>query len=414
MRTVRKPTGVGHWIGMGAAMVAMAGPGCGTASAQIDPVERRLLHLGYNQPTEGKSPLSVYAFYLHNQTNFLRPDWTLRAAVAPVWLDAELGWAGLLGERTDVGLILAGGGFARTYNELRRGKWEQGESFTGHGFTVGSAVYHRFNPGQRLPLNGVVAVTAEGSYFERDDETARDFELPRDHVAPVARVGLRLGGREPDLRSPLALEVSTWYEGQWRIDDDRYGFAGDRRLEEMSHLAWARILGRWTSSEHRHDVEFSLTGGTGTGLDRFSVYRVGGMLPFASEFPLMIPGYLYQEFSARNFLLLSGNYSFAVVPESSWRLAVFGATSSMAYLEGLEYPGSSHSGVGGGITWRAPRKDWIVSAFYGRAFDAIRGEDRGADLFGLVLQYDFRLQGGWERYLAPSQLGNDVLRLFGR
>jgi hypothetical protein len=384
------------------------------AQAQIDPVPRRLLHAGYNQPLEGKSPLAVYGFYLHNQTNFYRPDWTLRAAIAPVWIDAELGWSGLLGENTDLGLIAAGGGFARTYNELRLGRWERDESFTGHGFTLGASAYHRFNPGARLPLSGVFSVTAEGSFFTRDDETADPFELPPDHVSPVARIGLRLGGREPDLRSPLALEASIWYETRWRTRHGQYGFEDDRELSQFPHKLWGRLLGRWTSPQHRHDIEVSLTLGTGIDVDRLAAYRLGGMLPFASEFPLSIPGYYYQELSAEDFALLSGRYSYAVTSDGSWRIALFGGTANVSDVDGLEYPGQSHSGIGGGITWRSRRRDWLVSVFYGYGFDAVRRQEQGAQMVGIVLQYDFLLEGGWERYLAPSQLSHDVLRLFGR
>ncbi len=384
------------------------------ARAQIDPIPRRLLHLGYNQPLEGKSPLSLYAFYLHNQTNFLREDWTLRAAVAPVWLDAELGWKSLLGENTDVGLIAAGGGFARTYNEIRHGKWERGESFTGHGFSVGAAAYHLFNPEARLPLNGIVRMTVDGSLYTRDDETDTAFELPDDFAAPTLRAGLRLGGEEPDLRSGLAFEVSAWYEGTWRPQNGPYGFDGDRTIEEMSHRFWGRILARLTDDENRHDLQFELTAGTGVNLDRLSAYRLGGMLPFADEFPLMIPGYYYQEITARNFALLSGHYSYALTRDASWRIAIFGATSSLAYLKGLEYSGRTHSGVGGGITWRSRKRDWIVTAFYGYGIDAERSNDHGGHMAGIILQYDFLLEGGWDRYLAPARLSHDVLRFFGR
>lgn len=381
---------------------------------QVDPVDRRLLHFGYNQPVEGRSPLSVYAFYLHNQTNFLRSDWTLRAAVAPVWVDTQLGLREALGELTDLGLIAAGGGFARSYSEIRMGEWEEGESFSGHGFTFGAAAYHLFNPGGRIPLNAVLALTAEGSYFTEDSDLDPNFELPPNHVAPVLRTGLRLGGQEPDLRSPFAFEVSAWYEGRLRSEHGDYGFDNDRRLEEIQHKFWARLLGRLTSPGNRHDIDVSVTAGTGLHLDRLSAYRLGGLLPFSSEFPLMIPGYYYQELGARNFVLLSGNYSVALAQDSAWRFAVFGATSGMTYVPGMDYPGRAHSGVGGGLTWRSPRRDWIISAFYGYGFDALRDESLGGHMVGIVLQYDFLLVGGWERFLAPSQLSQDVLRLFGR
>ncbi len=382
--------------------------------AQIDPVERELIHIGYNQPIAGRTPLSVYAFYLHNQTNFIRDDWTLRAAIAPVWLDTQLGWKGLLGPDTDLAIIAAGGGFARDYNELRLGEWKEGESFNGHGFTAGLAVYHLFNPSSRLPLNGLVALTTEGSYYTPTSDTDPDFTLPRDSTSPVARVGLRLGGEEPDFRSPFALEVSAWYEARWRPEFGAYGFGGDRQVEELPQLFWARILGRAATEDRRHDAEVSLTAGSGVHVDRMSAYRLGGMLPFSSEFPLMIPGYYYQELSSDAFILLSGNYSFGITPDSSWRLALFGATSSLSYVDGLDYPGTTHSGVGGGVSWHSPHQNWIATGFYGYGLDARRGDDTGGQMVGLLLQYDFLGSGGWQRFLATPRLSHGLLRLFGR
>ena len=51
------------------------------ATAQIDPVKRDLIQFGYNQPTEGKAPLAAYAYYYHNQPDFLRTNLTLRLAL---------------------------------------------------------------------------------------------------------------------------------------------------------------------------------------------------------------------------------------------------------------------------------------------------------------------------------------------
>ncbi len=384
------------------------------AHAQVDPTERRLLHVGYNQPVEGKTPIALYAFYLHNQTNFLREDWTLRAAVAPVWFDAQLGWKHALGPNTDLGILASGGGFARSYNELRVGKWEQDESFTGHGYGTGLAGYHIFNPGDRIPLFGVLSSSIEGSFYVRDDDTDARFILPDDHHDPVVRAGLRWGGQEPDLRSPFALELSAWYEGRLRLGGGPYGFDGDRRLEDFTQLYWGRILGRYTTGDQRHDVEFALTSGGSIQPDRFSAYRLGGMLPFASEFPLMIPGYYFEELSARSFVLLSGNYSFGLSRDNSWRFALFGATARINDLEGVEYPSHSHSGIGGGIGWRSPRRDWIVTAFYGYGFDAVRDQRTGGHMIGLVLQYDFLLEGGWEHHLISPRISQGLSKMFGR
>src|SRR3954465_3858510 len=93
------------------------------AHAQIDPEKRTLFQLGYNQPLVGKGPLAAYAFYYRNQPSFLNhSNLTLRLAVAPVYVDSELGISGVLSPHTDVGLGFGGGGFADSYFEMRQGK----------------------------------------------------------------------------------------------------------------------------------------------------------------------------------------------------------------------------------------------------------------------------------------------------
>ena len=69
--------------------------------AQIDPEPRQLIQVGYNQMVTGKSPIAGYAYYYWNQPEFVRSNLTLRLAVAPVYLDSELGIKGALGENTD-------------------------------------------------------------------------------------------------------------------------------------------------------------------------------------------------------------------------------------------------------------------------------------------------------------------------
>src|SRR6185369_12238343 len=103
-----------------------------SASAQIDPYKRQLIQLGYNVPLQGHAPFAGYAFYYRNEPNFIRSNLTLRVALAPVYLDSELGIRQALGDYTDVGIGLAGGGFADSYVEFHDGKYIQGESFLGH------------------------------------------------------------------------------------------------------------------------------------------------------------------------------------------------------------------------------------------------------------------------------------------
>src|SRR6267154_868980 len=101
--------------------------------SQIDPVTRELLQFGYNAALEGHQPLAGYAFYYLNQPGFLRTNLTLRLAVAPTYLDSELGISQVIGEQTDLGIGVAGGGYADNYAEIRQGTYIQNESFTGYG-----------------------------------------------------------------------------------------------------------------------------------------------------------------------------------------------------------------------------------------------------------------------------------------
>src|SRR5947199_9748203 len=93
------------------------------ACAQIDPVKRELLQVGYNAALEGHPPLSIYAFLYENIPQFPLTNLTLRLAIAPTYLDSELGISQTLGENTDLGIGLAGGGFADNYVEVRQGKF---------------------------------------------------------------------------------------------------------------------------------------------------------------------------------------------------------------------------------------------------------------------------------------------------
>ncbi|MBI4376712.1 MAG: hypothetical protein HY549_09720 [Elusimicrobia bacterium] len=94
---------------------------CREAFPQIDPVRRRLLQAGFDEPLNRAGPLGGYLFYYMNQPQFVRPDMTMRLALAPVYLDSELGIREGMGPLTDVGLGLGGGGFAAGHAEFKQG-----------------------------------------------------------------------------------------------------------------------------------------------------------------------------------------------------------------------------------------------------------------------------------------------------
>ena len=355
---------------------------------QIDPAKRELIQLGYNQPLEGRAPISAYAFYYLNLPHFYRTNLTLRLAVAPLYMDSEVGIAQAIGPRTDLGIGLAGGGFADGYNEIRGGRYLEGESFSGHGGGVSANLYHLFNPAQRIPLNGVMRIEAHYSTYIRDGDTDDNFELPNDKGSINLRSGLRWGGREPLMLPDVAMELSIWQESQFRANSGFYGFNDDRRIQISSHLFWARGLLTYTLPKLQHSFTVNLTAGTSIEADRFSSYRLGGILPFASEFPLTLPGYYFQEISADRFILFAGQYLLPLDRDNRWALTAVAATASVQYVTGLEQPGHWHSGVGGGIRYRSPKDAWQVVLAYAYGVDAIRDHGRGAHNIGFLLQFD--------------------------
>src|SRR3954469_13178115 len=76
----------------------------GKIYGQLDPEKRRLIQLGYNQPLEGRAPISGYGFFYYNNPDFINTNMVLRLAIAPVYVDSELGFKGLITPNTDVAI----------------------------------------------------------------------------------------------------------------------------------------------------------------------------------------------------------------------------------------------------------------------------------------------------------------------
>jgi hypothetical protein len=360
------------------------------AYAQIDPVQRDLIQLGLNEALEGHAPFAGYAFYYHNQPDFLCTNLTLRLAVAPVYLDSEFGFVGGLGPHTDFAIGLAGGGFADSYNEIRGGTFFPQESFNGHCGEISASIYHLFNPADLIPLNLILRGTAHYSTFARTDSTSPAFQLPEDRGEFSVRTGLRWGGIEPTLFPALAMELSVWYEGQLRTDSGTYGFNDDRAVEEQSHLFWTEAALSYTLPKSQQNFYVRLTAGTSVDADRFSAYRLGGYLPLVAEFPLSLPGYYFQEISARQFVLLNANYLLPLDKKQRWNLDVNASSAFVDYLPGEEQPGNWLNSVGGGILCRSPSDRFKIMLDYAYGVDAIRSHGRGAHSIGLLMQWDLR------------------------
>lgn len=380
-----------RWGRLGIVIIGL-GISCISASAQIDPDKRQLLHLGYNAPFQGHAPIAAYAFYYLNRPEFYRDDLTLRMAIAPVYFDSELGLAHALGPNTDVGIGLAGGGFADSYREVRGGKYFPGESFDGYGGGGSLSLYHRFNPAQTIPLFGLVRGGVHYAAYTAGQDTARHFEVPDERASANFRAGLRLGGKEPVLFPSLSMELSVWVESLNRGDSGHYGFQGDRNVSSSVQLFYTFAYLAYTF-ERGDNLSVSITAGDSVSVDRFSAYRLGGVLPLVAEFPLIIPGYYYQELSARRFVLFNGRYAIALDEKKRWHLTAMAAAAAVDYIKGQEQNKPWHSGVGGGIDYRSASGTWKVGLSYGYGIDAQRSNGRGAHAANFVLQFDL------EKYL---------------
>ena len=381
--------------------------------AQIDPDPRMLIQAGYNQPLEGRGPIAAYAYLYWNQPNFPWTNATLRTAIAPTYLDAELGFADVLGHGTSLGVGLAGGGFADSYADMQGGELIDAQSFFGAGVESSVSLYHVFNPmpkGERpdslseVPIQFILRNSARGSFYSPNSDTASDFEVPATVPTYNLRTGLRWGGHEPELFTD-AVEVSGWYELVVRSRSESYGYDNDLLLEHVSQLYWGRMLFAHMFSNRSH-FEIGVTGGGSFDPDRFTAFRLGGALPMGSEFPLVVPGYYYQEISAQSFALISGHFLWPLTRDGRWEAGVLGAAARVNYLEGMSLGQAWNSGLGGGIAYHSPSGAWHVLVGYGYGFNAIRDGERGANNIGLLVQYDFRKDQGsfkamWQN-LSPS------------
>ncbi len=155
--------------------------------AQIDPYPRSSLQLGYDQSLSSQGPQSLYAYYHYNNPALLRTNMALGLAVAPIYLDGELGFRALLSPHTDVGIAISGGGFGENNYAIRQGHYFKDESFDGHGGGASLNLYHLINPAQLIPLHLVVQGGTHYSTFSATDKTADQVQLPADRMNTFVR-----------------------------------------------------------------------------------------------------------------------------------------------------------------------------------------------------------------------------------
>ena len=359
------------------------------ASAQIDPAPRQLLELGGDASVTDSGPMGAYAFYYWNMVNVPTTNQFLRLVIAPVYVDSELGFKGLLGEHTDLGIGAFGGLYANSYQEVDGGRWYKNQSFNGNGGGASVSLYHLFNPDQHIPLNGVLRARMNYESFDTTSDTANNFVLPESQPVITYRAGLRWGGKEPMLGPVLAMEVSGWYELEQRTAPGGYGFGNDRELERVSQRFFGRAQLNYTTLESKHYIVAGLQGGGTVNADRLSAYRLGGVLPYTKEFPLNIPGYYFQELSAKSFGLAYAGYTIPFGSQDQWSLIGNGGAALVDYVDGTGQAGAFNSGIGAGVGYNAPSQRWKVMSLFGYGFEARREHGQGGYSLGMAFQYNF-------------------------
>jgi hypothetical protein len=360
-----------------------------SVQAQIDPAPRQILHLGFNTSLTDSGPLGAYAFYYWNMPNVPTTNQVLRLVIAPGYVNSELGFKGLLGEQTDLAVGAFGGFFAENYAEVDGGEYVKNQSFQGDDIGANVSLYHRFNPTQMIPLTGVLRETVDYAIYQKNNDTAANFDVPGNTANLTTRVGFRCGGKEPVLAPTLGLEVSGWYELEHVGNDAGYGYNNDRRMEPTTHRIFGRAQINYTTLKYQHYIVAGLQGGAAIDADRMSCYRLGGMLPYTKEFPLVIPGYYYQELSARDFGLAYGTYAIPFGAEKQWYAISEGAAALVNYVDGTGQSGAFNSGIGAGMGYSAPSKRWKCYSLFGFGFQAQRDNGRGGYSLGVALQYNF-------------------------
>ena len=361
----------------------------GTVQAQLDPVPRQILHLGANASLTDPGPLGAYAFYYWNMPEFPTTNQVLRLVIAPGYMNNELGFKGLLGPNTDLGVGAFGGLYAENYFEVNDGRYYKDQSFQGDDVGANVSIYHRFNPSQMIPLTGVLRETVDYVMYTKDNGTGGNFEVPGNTPVFTTRAGFRWGGKEPVLAPTLALEVSGWYELEHVGNDSSYGYNEDRRQEPTTQRVWGRALVNYTTLKSQHYIAAALMGGASADADRLSCYRLGGMLPYTSEFPLNIPGYYNQELSAKDYGLAYVTYAIPFGSENQWNVFSRGAVALVDYVEGTGQPGAFNSGVDAGIGYNAPSKRWKCYGLFGYGFEAQREDGRGGYGAAFAFEYNF-------------------------
>ena len=186
------------------------------------------------------------------------------------------------------------------------------------------------------------------------------------------------------------MELSVWYEHQWRLNPDTYGFNNELSISPNLDLYWIYAGLNYTFTNSGQKIEFAATVGGSSGADRFSAWRLGGVLPLISEFPLMMPGYYYEELTAEQFAHVYAAYEFPLVPSQVLKFRVEAAVAKLVYLPGFEQD-PWQSGAGCALSF-APKtgtsKSSCVTAMASKPSEMVmKAHKASACCFNMILEH---------------------------
>ncbi len=175
-------------------------------------------------------------------------------------------------------------------------------------------------------------------YFDGSGETADNFTEPQDTFEARFRLRGRLDNLERNLlelaHRGFSLSGDLVYGARskwkdWGLDRSEGASRSRDYLAFSGHLLVA--AGVPFVKDERHRILASIHGGLGSGLDRFSSFRIGGG-PTGEEYGALarpiIPGSTIEEFTSRHYITAVGEYR--------WELAFFtylSLRSSVTYLD---------------------------------------------------------------------------------
>lgn len=355
--------------------------------AEIDPVRRNNLEFAFEGPLRGNGPLGGVGFLLINRPHFPTKDTYLMTVISP-YLYTEITRDKLPAEGHALGLGIGGGFLANDFEQVRNGSYKRQESFRGNGADAALSYYLRPSPiGGVLPVDGIVRATTRYADYLKGADTESAYKLPADTFIHGARVGVRIGGIPPELLPEKALELSLWYEADYRVKTGLHGLPG--RQQETEHLtqqAWGRLGGTmpvWS----RHSASLMMSGGISGRTDELSCYRMGSGLRFQDEFPYVIHGYYSREIFARSFFLLNTSYRFPPVPDLQHLQLQFSYDyARVGYQPGHELPHNSLNGLGADIILFLP-KEMTLTLGYGYGIDASRHGGFGGQQLNIMYEW---------------------------